>query len=1082
MAVESVKARGFGIDAARFVPPALDHAVERGSLIAAIDSLPAPARWLCAPSGAGKSTLVADVARHHAGNVIWYRLDERDDDPAFFFGEWLRHVRLRLSIDELPHFSDSDRGQEVAFARRLLAALMPSLAAPLLLVFDDIHKLACARTSAVLAALASAAGAQLRLIFAGQQPPPVEFYGAIAERRLALCGDVDLRFTPADCLALARRLRLHAPSGDELHALTGGHAAALVLACELMRGTGGQSKRDPEAAERVHLYLLGQLLAVLPESQRELLLRCCWLPSLDAALVAQVVGRPDVDADLEALADRGLLIRHRVGERTTYVAHALVAQGGQTLARQTEHRSWAERCATALHVQSREAEAFDLWIALGRMDEALESFGRLAERYARERRSDLLQAGLRKLPAAEVQGSPALCFWIGHAMLGVDEPQARHWFGLAHDAAPEGSPTRALAAACVLISYLQYARNLNALMPWVKRFDSARTTVDATNEPYGHLVPLAMLCARYFGVPGSIAGDVAEQALEALLPHLAEPAHWPSPHLQLCAATVMVDYTRAMHGIERGRHVALLTARLGDDPAASPLLRGRWWVERAWLYANEPEGEQFGNCLAKIDRLADAAELPALRFQSLRLRCAAAMRGGREHEAATLLPEMERVVEHLDDEDIGEFGRLSAGVLMMTGRPKEALVRAEAALRVAERRPDRAPGENRLYEIEYAQALAANARFDEAVSRLRQSAAADTEEVGRSRLALAEAYVWLASGGADLSALRRCLELAAAATFFPLLVRAPGDLARACDTALVHDIEAQFVYDLIARRRLKPPPGASERWPWRIRVYALGTFRLEVGGSPYRPPHKSQDKVLDLLKLIVAAQVLRHGPAERSWLCEHLWPDAEPAKARKSLEMTVTRLRRLFDCDAAVVVSEGRVRLDAELVWTDVGRFLQGASRVSDVRDARVGQRGVGPHELRRELDGLLGVYAGAFLTGDDEDAWVVGTRTQLSRVLRTVLGDCERLLDEADEAQVTGLLERALLVEPTSEEITRMLMRRYLRRAEHGQAMRVYRRCSEVMNAMLGVGPSVQTEALRQEVYRAAEGDVAARGGMYRV
>ena len=226
MAVESVKVRGFGIDAARFVPPALDHAVERGSLIAAIDSVPAPARWLCAPSGAGKSTLVADVARHHAGNVIWYRLDERDDDPAFFFGEWLRHVRLRLSVDELPHFSDSDRGQEVAFARRLLAALMPNLAAPLLLVFDDLHKLACARTSAVLAALASAAGAQLRLIFAGQQPPPVEFYGAIAERRLALCGDVDLRFTPADCLALARRLRLHAPSGDELHALTGGHAAA----------------------------------------------------------------------------------------------------------------------------------------------------------------------------------------------------------------------------------------------------------------------------------------------------------------------------------------------------------------------------------------------------------------------------------------------------------------------------------------------------------------------------------------------------------------------------------------------------------------------------------------------------------------------------------------------------------------------------------------------------------------------------------------------------------------------------------------------------------------------------------------
>jgi hypothetical protein len=104
-------------------------------------------------------------------------------------------------------------------------------------------------------------------------------------------------------------------------------------------------------------------------------------------------------------------------------------------------------------------------------------------------------------------------------------------------------------------------------------------------------------------------------------------------------------------------------------------------------------------------------------------------------------------------------------------------------------------------------------------------------------------------------------------------------LVRACDTALVHDIEAQVVHDLIRQRRLKPPPGASERWPWRIRVYALDPFRLEVDGSPYRPPHKSQDKVLDLLKLVVAAQVLRHGSAERSWLCEQVPGDDSDAAA-----------------------------------------------------------------------------------------------------------------------------------------------------------------------------------------------------------
>src|SRR5947209_6019813 len=95
--------------------PSLDGTVPRPALLAQLAAVPAGARWLVAPSGSGKSTLAAQYAATTGRPLAWYRLDARDDDPAFFY----RHFVAALAPTDagaLPSFGDDDREDEALFA------------------------------------------------------------------------------------------------------------------------------------------------------------------------------------------------------------------------------------------------------------------------------------------------------------------------------------------------------------------------------------------------------------------------------------------------------------------------------------------------------------------------------------------------------------------------------------------------------------------------------------------------------------------------------------------------------------------------------------------------------------------------------------------------------------------------------------------------------------------------------------------------------------------------------------------------------------------------------------------------------
>ena len=233
-----------------------------------------------------------------------------------------------------------------------------------------------------------------------------------------------------------------------------------------------------------------------------------------------------------------------------------------------------------------------------------------------------------------------------------------------------------------------------------------------------------------------------------------------------------------------------------------------------------------------------------------------------------------------------EFAKMMARLFLLQERPAEGLRWAEEALRIAQ--PAGFTGVNlRAYEIELIYALAANQHLAEAIELAKQ-------HPSEPRLAIELCLRFFLEGENELELLRDGLQVAARIGFVNLLDRARELMARICAAALANDIEPAFVRQVIELKQLKPPPLAGASWPWPVRIFTLGGFRLDIQGERYRPTHKAQDKPLELLKLLVTCQAMGRASAEKGWLAERLWPDAEAENARKSLDMTLARLRRLL--------------------------------------------------------------------------------------------------------------------------------------------------------------------------------------------
>jgi LuxR family maltose regulon positive regulatory protein len=534
-------------------------------------------------------------------------------------------------------------------------------------------------------------------------------------------------------------------------------------------------------------------------------------------------------------------------------------------------------------------------------------------------------------------------------------------------------------------------------------------------------------------------------------------------NLRMKANLSTLSYYAWIGDLSNCNRVAEEIRKIARLPTSSPLMVLTWkWIES--LIYNRTAGSSELSLLSISEGLEIARKQGVHVWDHMLLAQGvyASLNRGDMAMAGEFLKKMEMTLEKNRRHGLCQYYYLVAWCSLLANDISRASFHAETALRLAD--------ETGVYftkilcSLLMAQVLYEKEEYQKATSQLslakeliRRSGSAMLEYM---RL-VKEAQFAIDRGTANaekqgLEALRSSMELGQKhgyAGLFPWWQR--SIMARLCAKALVERIEVDYVQDLIKKHHLIPddPPVDIENWPWPLKIYTLGQFKLVKDGDPVTFSGKVQQKPLEMLKALIAfgGREVTEGQIDES-----LWPDADGDAAHHSFEMTLHRLRRLIGHPEALQFQDGSLTLNPRYYWVDVWAFESILGEADGKQKA--GLTGDAASLIQKAIE----MYRGPFLSGETEEPWVVSMRERLrSKFLRSVkwLGHYWEQAKKYEKA--LEFYQRGLEVDDLAEELYRRLMICHQRLGQKAEALSVYNRCKKILSTTLGIEPSPETQAI---------------------
>jgi len=280
--------------------------------------------------------------------------------------------------------------------------------------------------------------------------------------------------------------------------------------------------------------------------------------------------------------------------------------------------------------------------------------------------------------------------------------------------------------------------------------------------------------------------------------------------------------------------------------------------------------------------------------------------------------------------------------------------------------------------------------------------------------------------------------------------------ANVCALALKEGIAIAEASELIRRFRLSPPSPDIADWPWPLRIRTLGEFVIEAEEA-MQGGRKVQRKPLELLKALIAFGCTN---VDVQRLAEVVWSDLDGDAAMAAFHAALLRLRRLLGHEGLLQLQDGKLSLDQTRCWVD--------SIAIDHVFAAVERRAqaAGTEGAENGAHSLLELYRGDFLAEEEEKPWVLPARDRLRRRFLSCAADLgERLEAQQQWTQAMSLYQKALDANNLAEDVYRRLMRCHKAQGHYAEAIEAYRRCRDLLSIVLNAKPSLETDALYQEI-----------------
>lgn len=1049
---------------AKIDPPRLSNVYPRKRLFALFEGY-ADRRviWVSAPPGYGKTVAVASWLESRRGAVIWYQCDEGDADIAsFFYFLSLAHTNhSSVKGGPLPSLSPELYGALPTFVRNYFREFCARLVGPTFVVLDNWQEVPeGAPLRDLLPVAIGELPAGIVLVVISRDEPATNLARLQVIGQMATLGwpelKLDERETEGIVVRYAPGSSRHAvASARDLHVLTQGWAAGVAVMLRLEADHPvPQLNVNQVAIQAVFNYLTSEVLDRLSATVKDFLLKTACLEYVSVPVARELTQNSTAREILDSLVRTNAFTLQRPAS-DTYYYHPLFRELLRsraairfTAAEQQELLTAAAR----LLVQNQDAEmAIDLLLEARQWLDASDMMVRTAPMLVRQGRFKTLSMWIDALPRQLSSNSAWLTYWRGTGQMAIAFQDAATTFQHAYELflADDDELGQMLAIAAILqhyhISYTDFGR----MVPWIGVLSDL-----LRSEPRfpSAAVELSVLTGLFTAI---VLADPANPRLAECRDRVSKLMRSDvDSQSKASAAVALMNYFAISGDILRWRALLPESEWRHDGDELGPALR----IQNIWMHAFQyqltGEAERCQRLLDEGIEIANRHGLPQFATRLILAKLQATDYASHSAELSEGLSRLEPEFAFAPPMLVSQFKYICAMFRLAQGDLATAAREIEAAESIV--RETGYPMARALISLGMGQVLCEVGRLEHAglwLTRLRDATGALPSPLLEFNGGLLRAEIARKRGerGAFLDTLAATLAIGRAQGYGNEIHAYPVLLPRLIPYALENDIEVEYCRGLIRKRNFPPPAREVPAWPWPIQIHSLGRFEVRVDDQLLQIRGKSQRKPLNLLKAIL---VSRNG-VEIAVLLDRYWPDLDGDAARNAFDLAVHRLRKFLKHKDAVVVSQGRLRLNDRAVWVDA--FVLAAFDETNYANEAPGD------QVRR----LLLLYRGPFLA-DEEDPWMFAARERLrSKLLRCVdeLGDILR--GSHDYGAETDLYQRVLEIEPLAEQVYRSLMRCLIAQGRYAEALRVYQRCEEVLSALLRAQPSAPTRELYDSIHK---------------
>jgi LuxR family maltose regulon positive regulatory protein len=1057
---------------------------------------------LTAGGGCGKTTIL-DQALRDAPAVAWISCSPADRAPGTLL---LRIVGAIAAA--APGASDAmaerlgvgiERVDALAAIRELIAELSRLLVEPLTLVFDDAEQLDGAEDSLrLLDELLRAEFPQLHVAVASRRPLELRVAKPRAAGRLTELTAADLTFDPEECGALLREWADQEPTPeqvDDVMRATEGWPLGVALAAMAKRDAGLTSLGS---APDLRSYLSEELFDSLAPDLRDAAVRS----SVVRVITPAVVSSLELPADLGERVERAGILVRRLDDGTAFAYHPLLREFLlERLRSEFDKAEWRRLHAAVAPAIAEGGDgigAIEHWLNAERWPEAVAAIEREGPQLLRTS-PELMEQWLAELPG-EVRELPAIRVLEGQLLWGAGKHEhavtplrtAVAGYGEA------GDRDREWLARYFLAEALFSAGEFEEMCDLGEGWDEVGPPFDASRAGVAWYELLALTAMGRMEQADVLVEKLrSDPKTAAQFQYLADLAGL----MVVLAAGGAEDALARMRQTVRELEVSDPWGRLPVSMAVIGLVHldiGQEDEALSWFAQCERESERVGLGFIARDAHLQMASLLAQRGELARaeheLELAGTQQGTgwrgvsrpvAEADVASARGDTRKAVVAAERAlDRVRPGLISfriwaaldmARVLADGGSPARARLAIEEARSALDARFPGAAG-----RYHRARLLATEAWLDydagernSAYGKLREcfeQAGDRSHNVARAHWRRLKPVLWqaLADGAVDpdevLPALADAMPAGEALIDFTdhpeSSVRAaavPAALSANHPTALFHLDELVEDSDERIARAARATAERLRRNPPALRFELLGRFRAVRG--EWELPEDAWGRPIDT-RLVRFLLTQMGQPVAEDVIFEALWPDLSASSARRSMQVSVSRVRAVLDPPSA---EQSAVRSADRTYRLALGeRDVVDADEFTRAADSALAEQGERRAQL---LIRARSLWTGEPLVEDRYSDWAAAYRESLTDRQIAVLTALVEIHRGEDWAGATDAARELVQLDPLNEDGHRALMVAYARTGRRGHALRQYLECRRALVDTLGVEPAEATSNLQARI-----------------